>query len=99
MARSHVFFRVVVTDERDEDEGGPSGFGPTRHSQAEEGRLGVKILLYFDFSVKGLDDDSSVSTPGYARVRVHADPELPDNKTFLFTWRKELWADIVPILQ
>jgi hypothetical protein len=94
MARSHVFFRVVVTDERDEDEGGPSGFGPTRHSQAEEGRLGVKSLLYFDFSVKGLDDDSSVSTPGYARVRVHADPELPDNKTFLFTWRKELWAEM-----
>ena len=100
MARSYVFFRVVVIEQPDEDEHGhPSNFGPAPHSSAAdgEGHLGVRSLLYFDFSVcprRGEDDDTDVHPPGCARVRVHADPDLADNPTFLFSWRKSLWADL-----
>jgi hypothetical protein len=51
--------------------------------------LGVKSLLYFDFSVKGLAEGSTEQLPGYARVRVNADPALASNPTFLFTWRRD----------
>ena len=95
MDRSFVFFRVVVIDQPDEDEDGPSNFGPSPHPSAAdgEGHLGVKSLLYFDFSVNG-EEGGNVHPEGCARVRVHANPDLPDNPTFLFSWRKSLWSDL-----
>ena len=95
MARSFVFFRTVVIDQPDESEDGPSSFGPSPHPSAAdgEGHLGVKSLLYFDFSVNG-EEGGSVHPAGCARVRVHANPDLPDNPTFLFSWRKSLWSDL-----
>jgi hypothetical protein len=95
MARSWVFFRVVVgEDDLDGSEGVYSDFGPSQHSGAMEGILGVKGLLYFDFNVKGIIEGSTQQIPGYARVRAHADPNLPNNPTFLFTWRKDLQKEM-----
>ena len=97
LARSYVFFRVVVIEQPDEseDEQGPSNFGTSPHSSAAdgEGHLGVRSLLYFDFSVNG-EDGTDMHPAGCARVRVNADPDLADNPTFLFSWRKNLWADL-----
>jgi hypothetical protein len=91
MARSWVFFRVVVgEDDLDGSEGVYSDFGPSQHPEAMDGILGVKGLLYFDFNVKGIIEGSTQQIPGYARVRAHANPNLANNPTLLFTWRK-IW--------
>ena len=50
--------------------------------------LGVKSLLYFDFSVSGEEAGPNLHPTGCARVRVHADrPDLADvdNPIFVFS--------------
>jgi hypothetical protein len=91
MARSYVFFRVVVLAEA--DRALRANFKPAPHAEAMNGQLGVKSLLYFDFSVKSaLNSEDLENPPGYARVREHANPSMPNNPTFLFTWRKDFCA-------
>jgi hypothetical protein len=78
LKRSHVFFRVVKGMEqaaRDE-----------KKSKIKEmmvlpsgARLGVKGLLYFKFI-----------RPGWALVREHGDPQMANNPTRVYTWRKDL---------
>ena len=48
-------------------------------------------LLYFDFSMPSEQCDGTRTHPeGYALVRVHPDPTLPNNPTMVWTWRKDL---------
>jgi hypothetical protein len=91
MARSHCFFRKVKHD--------PLGqaaikknIGEQLHSAAvDKGHMGVRGLLYFDFSVKGPNGDI-IHPTGYARVREFANPERKNNPTWVYTWRKDLAA-------
>ena len=48
------------------------------------GRIGVKGLLHFDFTM--IDKDGNkVCIPGYARVREHPDPDRAGNSTRVYT--------------
>ena len=51
--------------------------------------VGVKGLIYFNFSVVGVD--GGVEHPhDYARVREHGNETRMGNKTFVYTWRKAM---------
>ena len=87
--RSHVYFRVVKTDKAKAAEMKKLLGAQLKSDLLDKGHMGVRGLLYFDFSV--LDANGGKShLPGYARVRQHPDPERPGNKTFVYTWRKDL---------
>jgi hypothetical protein len=91
MARSHVFFRRVDID-RSKAKSLRKTLGA--HVSADDldgGHMGVKGLLYFDFTVKGLDGVEH-HPHGYARVREYADPDRPDNVTHVYAWCKKLEA-------
>jgi len=91
MARSHIFCRDVHVD-YEKAEAVRKNIGCMLQSEdLDGGRMGVRGLLYFDFSV--LDEEGVVvHTPGYARVREHPDPARADNPTRVYTWRKDLAA-------
>ena len=89
MARSHIGFRTVQFDQEKaaaiKKKIGKQLVTP----HLDKGHMGVRGFLYFDFSVVG--PDGNIAHPvGYARVREHADPERPNNPTFVYTWRTDL---------
>jgi hypothetical protein len=90
MARSHIFFRVVPpVDPRERGEKKKLLGAMLVDVKLETGNTGVRSLLYFDFSVKS--ENGNLEHPsGYARVRVHGDPQKRDNPTFVYTWRHDL---------
>jgi hypothetical protein len=55
----------------------------------DHGHIGVRGLLYFDFSVIG-PEGTVIHPQGYARVREYANPLRPNNPTWVYTWRKDL---------
>jgi hypothetical protein len=87
MARSSIFFRVVPQLDVSADK---KNLGAMLvHPDVEKGNVGVKGLIYFDFSVAGLE--GGVEHPhGYARVREHGNETRMGNKTFVYTWCKDL---------
>jgi hypothetical protein len=87
--RSHVYFRVVKTDKAKAAEMKKLLGAQLKSDLLDKGHMGVRGLLYFDFSVLDANGNKS-HLPGYARVRQHPDPERPGNKTFVYTWRKDL---------
>ena len=80
MARSSIFFRVVPQLDVSADK---KNLGAMLvHPDVEKGCVGVKGLIYFDFSVAGLE--GGVEHPhGYARVREHGNETRMGNKTFV----------------
>ena len=92
--RSHIFFRKVKLGESATQIIQSKG---NKHPLVSEdligGKIGVRGLSYFDFSVKDLNGNLQ-HLPGYARVREHPDPRRPGNKTFVYSWRKELAKDM-----
>ena len=93
MARSHIFFVVVKVDREEavmqKKLLGSHVFSPRLHG----GKMGVRGFLYFDFSVSD-DSGRTAHVPGFARVREHADPDMPNNPTYVYTWRKDLASTI-----
>ena len=92
LARCHVFFREVDTDSIVADLGCADGknFGVhVKNKFLDKGHMGVHGLLYFNFSVEG-EAGKPEYPRGWARVREHGDPEKVGNKTYLWTWRKDL---------
>ena len=93
MARSHIFFVVVKVDREEalmqKKLLGSHVFSPRLHG----GKMGVRGFLYFDFSVND-DSGRTAHVPGFARVREHADPDMPNNPTYVYTWRKDLASTI-----
>jgi hypothetical protein len=91
MARSHIFYRVVSVDRAkalaESEMYGAKLLSPDLH----KGRMGVRGLLHFDFSVKNMEG-VTVYIPGYARVREYADPAKPGNRSRVYTWRKDYAA-------
>jgi hypothetical protein len=90
MARSHIFFRVVPPSDPVERKENKKLLGAMLvDAKLETGNTGIRGLLYFDFSVKS--ENGNLEHPsGYARVRVHGDPQKRDNPTFVYTWRTAL---------
>lgn len=66
---------------------------PVTSSLLDGGRMGVQGFLYFDFSVIGPNKEVT-HIPGYARTREHADPDRPNNPTYVWTWVKALSTTI-----
>lgn len=91
MKRNNAFFRVVPPP-TEEDKEKKKGIGAMLHDdRLAQGKIGVRGLLYFDFSMPSEDPDGPRTHPqGYALVRVHPDPNLPNNPTMVWTWRKDL---------
>jgi hypothetical protein len=91
MARSWIFFRVIPQTDEDERERLSANYGGTAKvmdPRLAKGSTGVRGLLYFDFSFiskTGLPEHPE----GYARVRVNGDPNMRNNPTFVYTWRKD----------
>ena len=93
MARSHIKFVEVKVDREDALEK-KKLLGAFLHDEhIDKKKMGVRGFLFFDFSVYD-DAKQLVYLPGYARVREHADPTRSDNRTHLWTWRKDLTQTI-----
>jgi hypothetical protein len=93
MERSHCFFRVVQHDAPQEAKI-KKKLGAMLVSEAvDKGQMGVRGMLYFDFSVVGPAGDI-IRPQGYARVREFANPDRPNNPTHVYTWRKDLAANM-----
>jgi hypothetical protein len=91
MARSHILFREVAID-RELAAAVAMTIGKQLISaDLDGGHMGVRGLLYFDFTVMG-SDGALVHMPGYARVREYADPARLGNRSRVYTWRKDLMA-------
>jgi hypothetical protein len=89
LARSHILYRAVDIDQ-EKAEATKRKIGCQLVSpDLDGGHMGVKGLLYFDFSVKDTDG-AIVYLPGYARVREYADPEKIGNRSRVYTWRTDL---------
>jgi len=87
MARSHVFFRVVPTGTKPKINRNLGAH--VEHDDLDGGKMGVRGLLYFDFSC--VDEQGNTTHPaGYARVREHGDPSIRSNPTYVYTWRRDL---------
>jgi hypothetical protein len=86
MARSYVFFADM--DDLPE-RGSHPGRAQLVDDDLEFGHVGVKGLIYFNFSVNGKDGKPE-HPEGYARVREYNDPNRLNNPTRLYTWRPEL---------
>jgi hypothetical protein len=93
MARSFIFFRVVYSELEDLSVETPQ-VEMAPHGSTQEGGLGVRTLLYFDFSFEGPNVGTLMHPPGYAHVRAHADPGMANNPTYVFTWRKDLLSQM-----
>jgi hypothetical protein len=91
MKRNNAFFRVVPPP-TEEDKEKKKGLGVMLHDdRLAQGKIGVRGLLYFDFSMPSEHRDGPRTHPqGYALVRVHPDPNLPNNPTMVWSWRKDL---------
>ena len=89
MKRSHCFFRVVVVDKQKSKEMAKIYGAQCVDSHLDGGKMGVRGFLYFNFSVVG-PDGSIIYPDGYARTREYADPDRPDNSTYVWSWRKDL---------
>ena len=89
MARSHIFFVVVKSDRSKATEDKKHLGAMVRSKELDGGKMGVRGLLYFDFSVIG-PDKQLTHVPGYCRTREHANPDRPNNPTYVWTWRKDL---------
>jgi hypothetical protein len=81
MPRTHVFFRVVEMGNL--LDGLPTG--STMLSHPTRNQIGVRGLLYFRFWLEGKDNVREC-LPGYAAVREHPDPSMPDNPTRIYSW-------------
>ena len=93
MARSHIFFVKVKVDRPKAAEEKKLLGAQVDSEWLDGGKMGVRGFLYFDFSVIGPDKQPTYM-PGYARTREHADPGRPDNRTYVWTWRKDLTTTI-----
>jgi hypothetical protein len=91
MARSHIYYRVVSIDRAKADAEAALLGSVLQSDDLDKGRMGVRGLLYFDFSVLDMDGEK-VYTPGYARVREYPDPAKPGNRSRVYTWRKDYAA-------
>ena len=89
MARSHIFFVVVKSDRSKATEDKKHLGAMVRSKELDGGKMGARGLLYFDFSVIG-PDKQLTHVPGYCRTREHANPDRPNNPTYVWTWRKDL---------
>jgi hypothetical protein len=88
MARSFVFFRVVAKPDGAAVTELKKQFGAQLVSKSlMDGHVGVKSLLYFDFSFEL--EGGRLHPQGYARVREHGNPDTADNPTYVYTWRKD----------
>jgi len=87
-ARSQVFFSVVEDISEDTETKQKNKGAQLDHPNFEKGHIGVRGLLYFDFSFN--QDGGRVNIPGYARVRENGDPKKDDNLKYVYTWRKDL---------
>jgi hypothetical protein len=91
MARCHIMFREVKIDHVQAAATKKKIGAQLVSADLDKGHMGVKGLLYFDFSVKD-KDGAVVHMPGYARVREYADPAKVGNRSRVYTWRKDLAA-------
>jgi hypothetical protein len=93
MERSHCYYRTVQHD-APKQAATRKKLGEQLYSaKVDKGHIGVRGLLYFNFSVVGPKGDI-IYPHGYARVREFADPNRPDNPTHVWTWRKDLAANM-----
>jgi hypothetical protein len=91
LPRSHIMFREVTIDHVQAAATKKKIGCQLVSEDLDGGHMGVKGLLYFDFSV--LDNTGArVHMPGYARVREYADPDKVRNRSRVYTWRKDLAA-------
>jgi hypothetical protein len=91
LARSHILYRAVTIDHVLAAATKKKIGCQLVSDDLDGGHMGVKGLLYFDFSV--MDNDGAlVRIPGYARVREYTDPEKVGNRSRVYTWRKDLAA-------
>lgn len=93
MKRSHIFFVEVDVDRVAAAAEQKLLGAPVTSSLLDGGRMGVRGFLYFDFSVIGPNKEVT-HIPGYARTREHADPDRPNNPTYVWTWVKALSTTI-----
>jgi hypothetical protein len=91
LARSHILYRSVVIDAVLAAATKKTIGFQMVSDDLDGGHMGVKGLLYFDFSVKDMFG-ALVHVPGYARVREYTDPEKVGNRSRVYTWRKDLAA-------
>ena len=89
MDRSHIFFVEVEVDRETAKEEKKLLGAPVTSPLLDGGKMGVRGFLYFEFAVKD-PDGQTTHIPGYALAREHADPDRPNNPTYLWTWRKDL---------
>ena len=87
LARSHIFFRVVVHQPR-LDNNAQLGAQLVR-ADLDKGHMGVRGFLYFNFSFIGPNGDL-IHPQGAARVREYGTEEMVGNPTAVYTWRKDL---------
>jgi hypothetical protein len=93
LARSHILYRAVVIDTVLAAATKKRIGSQIVSDDLDGGHMGVKGLLYFDFSVKDMYG-ALVHIPGYARVREYTDPEKLGNRSRVYTWRKDLAAQM-----
>ena len=91
LARSHIFYREVTINRQEADALAKKLGSMLVSEDLDKGRMGVRGLLHFDFSVLDIHG-ATIHTPGYARVREYPDPAKPGNRTRVWTWRKDLAA-------
>ena len=91
LARSHILFRAVVVDHVLAAATKKQIGCQLVSDDLDGGHMGVKGLLYFDFSVLDIEG-ATVHIPGYARVREYSDPDKAGNRSRVYTWRKDLAA-------
>lgn len=89
MYRSHVFYRAVVVDAEKAAADKKVLGGHVISTTLDKGHMGVRGFLYFNFSVKGAGGEACHPT-GYALVRQFADPNRVDNRSYVYSWRKDL---------
>jgi hypothetical protein len=92
MQRSHCFFRRVHHDEPAEAKTNKRLGEQLFSENVDKGHIGVRGLLYFNFSVIAPNGVDIIHPQGYARVREFANPDRPNNPTHVYTWRKDLAA-------
>jgi hypothetical protein len=80
LKRSHCFFREVYVDRAAADLLKKQLGAQLKRPDLDKGHMGVRGLLFFDFC----------HGAGYATVRQHGDPNMADNPSMIYTWRKDL---------
>jgi hypothetical protein len=87
LARSNVFFRVVVPQPAAASDKKKLG-AMIEAEDLDGGHMGVQGFLYFNFSFRKKEE--IIHPRGYAMVREYGSLTIPGNRNMVYTWRKDL---------